>query len=143
MLRFLSPIHKAGRQVSVYFEEQTRDLDVSPQEGHLLGYLRAYAPCPISELARVFGLKLSTLTSMLDRLEGRDLLERSLNPDDRRSFVIRLTRSGRRLADRLQTIVEDLERMLEREVSVRDVKGFESVMRAVGAVTQVRLRDER
>ena len=62
MLIFLSPLHKATRQVSLWFEEQMADMDLSPQEGHVLSYLNAYAPCPISELVRVFGLKQSTLT---------------------------------------------------------------------------------
>ncbi len=140
MLTFLSPIHKASRQVAVYFEGQMEDLDVSPLEGHVLSYLRSYAPCPISELGRVFGLKGSTLTSMLDRLEDREVIGREINPDDRRSFVIKLTREGRRLADRIQKIVEQLEQMLGRVVGANDVKGFKAVMAAIDKVTQVKLR---
>ncbi len=140
MLTFLSPIHKASRQVAVYFEGQMEDLDVSPLEGHVLSYLRSYAPCPISELGRVFGLKGSTLTSMLDRLEDREVICREINPDDRRSFVIKLTREGRRLADRIQKIVEQLEQMLGRVVGANDVKGFKAVMAAIDKVTQVKLR---
>ncbi len=68
-LDFLSPLHKASRQLSVYLESQTRDLGVSPSEGHVLTYLRRYAPAPIGELVRVFGIKQSTFTSLLDRLE--------------------------------------------------------------------------
>ncbi len=140
MLTFLSPIHKASRQIAVYLEGQMEDLDVSPLEGHVLSYLRSYAPCPISELGRVFGLKGSTLTSMLDRLEDREIIGREINPDDRRSFVIKLTREGRRLADRIQKIVEELEQLLGRVVGANDVKGFEAVMAAIGKVTQVKLR---
>ncbi len=140
MLTFLSPIHKASRQVAVYFEGQMEDLDVSPLEGHVLSYLRSYAPCPISELGRVFGLKGSTLTSMLDRLEDREIIGREINPDDRRSFVIKLTREGRRLADRIQKIVEELEQLLGRVVGANDVKGFKAVMAAIDKVTQVKLR---
>ena len=74
MFKFLSPIHKANRQVSLYFEEQMVDMELSPVEGHIVSYLKSYAPCPISELVRVFGLKQSTMTSMLDRLEQRRLI---------------------------------------------------------------------
>lgn len=140
MLTFLSPIHKAGRQVAVYFEVRLEDLDVSPLEGHILSYLRSYAPCPISQLGRVFGLKGSTLTSLLDRLGRQKLIARELNPDDRRSFVIKLTREGRRLADRIQKIIEELEQLLGSVVSANDVKGFAAVMAAIDKVTQVKLR---
>lgn len=141
MLTFLSPIHKASRQIAVYFEDYMEELGVSTQEGHLLSYMRSYAPCPISELVRVFGLKRSTLTSMLDRLEGQELIAREVNPEDRRSFVIRLTWRGRRLADRIQKIVEALEKQLRSMVSANDVKGFSTVMSAINEVTQVTLRE--
>ena len=68
-LEFLSPLHKASRQISMYLEANTKELGVSPLEGHILTYLRKYAPAPINELVRVFGIKQSTFTSLLDRLE--------------------------------------------------------------------------
>ena len=138
MLKFLSPVHKASRQIAVYFENSMAELEVSPQEGHVLSYLRTYAPCPISELARVFGLKGSTLTSMLDRLEERGLVARQANPDDRRSFVIELSPRGRRLADRIQRYVDELETRIGGRVSAREIKGFRSVMSAIEEATRVR-----
>jgi DNA-binding MarR family transcriptional regulator len=116
-------------------------LGVSPREGHVLSYLRSYAPCPISEIVRVFGLKGSTLTSILDRLEQRGLIARQVNPDDRRSFVIKLTRSGRRSADRIQKFVEELEASIHSRVTPRDITGFKTVMTAIGEATQVKLRE--
>ena len=46
-LLFLSPIHKASRQIGIYFEEALKGSDQSPFEGHLLSYLRSYAPCAL------------------------------------------------------------------------------------------------
>ena len=93
-LEFLSPLHRASRQISIYLEAHTRALGVSPGEGHLLTYLGGYAPASVVELVRVFGMKQSTLTSMLDRLERAGLVRREVNPADRRSFLIHLTRAG-------------------------------------------------
>jgi DNA-binding MarR family transcriptional regulator len=102
-LDFLSPLHKASRQISVYLEGHTRELGVSPIEGHFLSYLRSYSPAPIGELVRVFGIKQSTFTSMLDRLEKAGLIRREMNPGDRRSFLIHITDPGRELAERRAT----------------------------------------
>lgn len=140
-LDFLSPLHKASRQISVYLEAHTRELGVSPAEGHLLTYLRSYTPAPIGELVRVFGLKQSTLTSMLDRLEEAGFVRREINRDDRRSFLIRISDAGRELADRLNKILEILEEEIRERVSSRDLKGFQAVMSAVEEVTRVRLRE--
>lgn len=140
-LEFLSPLHKASRQISMYLEAQTRELGVSPGEGHLLTYLGSYSPTPIGELVRVFGIKQSTFTSMLDRLEQTGLLRRELNPGDRRSFLIHITDDGRELAQRLNRLLETLEAEIRKRASPRDVKGFHAVMAAVEEVTRVRLRD--
>jgi DNA-binding MarR family transcriptional regulator len=142
-LLFLSPLHKATRQIGLYMEVRMRDLDVSPREGHLLSYLRSYAPAPVSELARVFGLKSSTLTSMLDRLEKGRFILRVSNPRDRRSYLVKLTRSGHRLAERVQGIVEALEAELRRNVNRRELQGFQAVMAAVERVTNITVRERR
>ena len=113
-LQFLSPIHKASRQISIYLERATIELGVSAGEGHLLSYLRTYAPCPLSELERVFGHKRSTLTSMLDRLSDRALLTRHVNPDDRRSFTLELTPEGRKLAGKTSEAARGLRKECER-----------------------------
>lgn len=140
-LQFLSPIHKASRQISLYLEAATAELGVSPAEGHLLSYLRSYAPCPVSELERVFGHKRSTLTSMLDRLAERDLLTRQLNPNDRRSFTIELTAEGRKLAGKIQKMLELFEERLKDRITDRQMSGFCAVMKAIGDVTDVRVRE--
>jgi DNA-binding MarR family transcriptional regulator len=45
-----------------------------------------------------FGHRRSTLTSVLDHLEQRALIERRTDPGDRRSFIVAPTRAGRTTA---------------------------------------------
>ncbi len=139
-LWLLSPLHKATRQITVYLESLTGTHGVNPGEGHLLTYLASYGPCPISELGRVFGHSASTLTGMLDRLEGAALLARRPNARDRRSFLIELTPAGRRVATSLTEELTRLEAAVAERVSAEEVAGFAAVMRAVGMVTRVVLR---
>lgn len=139
-LDFLSPLHKASRQISVYLESRTREVGLSPLEGHVLTYLRSYAPTPIGELVQVFGIKQSTFTSLLDRLEKAGYVRREINPEDRRSFLIHISDEGRELAVRLNQCLEALEAEIREHVGARDMKGFQAVMAAVEEVTRVRLR---
>jgi DNA-binding MarR family transcriptional regulator len=140
-LEFLSPLHKASRQITMYLEDQTRELGVSPVEGHVLTYLRKYAPAPVGELVRVFGLKQSTFTSLLDRLERAGLVRRELNPADRRSLLIHLTDRGRELTTRLNRLLEKLEDDIRARLRRAEVKGFHAVMAAVEDVTRVQVRE--
>jgi DNA-binding MarR family transcriptional regulator len=136
-LRYLSPIHKASRQVGIHFENQLADTGLAPQEGHMLSYLRSYAPCPVGEVVNVFGLRGSTATSVLDRMEGQGYIARRANPDDRRSFLLELTALGRRVAEDVQRLVDSLEAGIARRISPRDEEGFNAVMRAIADATNV------
>ncbi len=139
-LWLLSPLHKATRQITVYLESLTETHRVSPGEGHLLTYLASYGPCPISELARVFGHRASTLTGMMDRLAAAGLLARRPNARDRRSFLIELTPAGRAVATSLTEELTRLEAAVAERVTPEEMAGFAAVMRAVGGVTRVVLR---
>lgn len=137
-LNYLSPLHRATRQIALWFEERMPEMP--GVEGHMLSYLAPYGPCPVSELVRVFGMKHSTMTSILDRLEARGLLERTSNPSDRRSLLIGLTRKGRAEASRVNVLVEEIEREIGKRVSKRDLEAFRRVMGAVEEATAVEVR---
>jgi DNA-binding MarR family transcriptional regulator len=140
-LEFLSPLHKASRQITMYLEAHTRELGLSPLEGHVLTYLRKYAPAPVGELVRVFGVKQSTFTSLLDRLERAGLVRRELNPDDRRSLLVHITDRGRELTARLNRVLEKLEDDIRARLRRPELKGFHAAMAAVEDVTHVRVRE--
>ena len=138
-LTFLSPLHRATRQIGLWFEERM-PAGVAAGEGHLLTYLVPYGPCPVSELVRVFGMKHSTMTSVLDRLEERGLVERKANPEDKRSFLIGLTRKGQSTAARVNVLVEEIEREIGKRLTKQELAGFQRVMEAVGEATGVEVR---
>jgi DNA-binding MarR family transcriptional regulator len=137
---FLSPLHKSTRQIGLYFEQHAAGSGLTPQEGHLLTYLRTYAPAPVGDLVRVFGVKASSMTSILDRLEAEELIERQLNPDDRRSLVVTLTKRGRTQAAAMQRFVEQTEEEIASRVTEKEIDGFFAVMHAIAELTRVEVR---
>ncbi|MEU8358589.1 MarR family transcriptional regulator [Nonomuraea sp. NPDC048882] len=52
-----------------------------------------------SELSEVLMMSRAGMTNRIDRLEAAGLVERSLDPADRRSFLVRLTERGLRVID--------------------------------------------
>lgn len=134
-LFFLSPLHRATRRITRHLEPPLAELGVSGPEGHLLTYLAGYGPCPVSELYRVFGHKPSTLTGMLDRLAGLELVTRAPHPDDRRSLLVALTPEGRRRAERITRLLRALERRIRARITRAQLSGFEAVVAAIEAAT--------
>jgi DNA-binding MarR family transcriptional regulator len=128
--------------MAIYLEGQLVDLGVSAPEAHIVSYVHAYGPCRVGELVRVFGYKKPTMTSMLDRLEQKDLIRRELNPNDRRSFVVNTIEKGAALAKEARNRVEKLDRRIRRRVSAEDLRGFLNVVEAVTETTGVNVRED-
>ena len=130
---FLSPIHRATRQIALHLQDPCAAEGVGTAEGHLLSYLRSYGPCPIAALLRVFGHKPSTATSMLNRLAERGLVARGEDPDDRRVVLVRLTKRGSAAADRLRARLVAFEAAIRSRVGEREIEGFRAVLSAIEA----------
>jgi len=64
----------------------------------------------VSELAVAAGVRATTMTSVLDRLERRGLVSRGSAPADRRAVIVVLTETGRPAANTIRRAVADLER---------------------------------
>jgi DNA-binding MarR family transcriptional regulator len=110
------------------------DLELSPAEANTLANLAADDGSPISRLALAAGVRPSTLTSQLDRLERRGLLTRSPHPADRRSVTLSLTDRGRLAGDRVLRAFADLE---EAALAGLDPATREALHRGLAALAEV------
>jgi DNA-binding MarR family transcriptional regulator len=101
---------------------------LKPQTPGLASVLHALEEnddCTISRLVEQTQLPNGTLTGLLDTLAEDGLLERIANPDDGRSWRIRLTKSGRTLCAKLQQrhqLVMDLFRDALSEAETAELK---------------------
>ena len=95
--------------------ETSRPLGLTPQQAHLLCVLIS-GPLGMTELSRILSIERSSLTSMVDRLERRDLVARVANPTDRRACRIELTAAGKDLAHQCHDAVVDRIRDLTSEL---------------------------
>ena len=97
----------------------------------------------INDLHISFGHKRSTLTSILDRLADRGFVTRDVGADDRRTFLITPTASGRRAALRVHKHLAELEQAVARRLTSADIRGFKAVLAAVEEEAHRRTRARR
>jgi DNA-binding MarR family transcriptional regulator len=71
--------------------------DLPPEDYPLYVFIGAEGPWTPTGIAHRLEMPLTTVLFRLRRLERRGHAERVPNPDDRRSFLIRLTPAGQRL----------------------------------------------
>ena len=67
---------------------------LTDRDSTVLGHLSEREPVTAAELARHLGIRPSSLSAILARLTGRDLIERRPSAGDRRSVELRLTAKG-------------------------------------------------
>ena len=76
----------------------------------------------ISDLGEKAKLEKSTMTSLIDRMEGAGLLKREDHPTDRRSYKIFLTPRGEELEEKLDQVVSMAYNHLTRGVPEKDLQ---------------------
>jgi MarR family 2-MHQ and catechol resistance regulon transcriptional repressor len=108
-------------------------LEVLPHKG----------PQPVNIIGKKVLLTSGSITAAIDRLESRKMLRRTSNPKDRRSRIVQLTDTGRRLIERaFQKHAADME---ETMAVLRSGERVELVrlLKKVGMWAAARLDDNR
>jgi DNA-binding MarR family transcriptional regulator len=75
------------------------EVEMTMPQLRALGYL-AHSPRRMGDLAAFLGSSVSSTTSLVERLEGKNLVERTHDPIDRRVVMCHVTPPGRELMDR-------------------------------------------
>jgi DNA-binding MarR family transcriptional regulator len=140
-LRLIAHLHKATHQVGLHIHRELGELAISQAEAHVLSHLWAHGPCSIAEVHHSFGHRRSTLTSILNRLEDRGLITREIHPNDRRSYLLRLTRDGRPLASNARRTLERLEAAALSCLSEQQVASFVAVIEAIQTAAEEEARE--
>ena len=86
------------QQIAVgIFMDETAALNITPVQFALLFAAWQEAGLDQRTLAGRIGLDTSTIGAVVDRLEGRGLIERRISPDDKRVRLLNVTPDGRKL----------------------------------------------
>ena len=81
---------------------------VSEQEVEIIDFLLDDELRKMKQVGEHFGIKLSTLTSTIDKLEKNKLVKRKNSREDRRVIYIRPTAKGDALIKELNQTIQDL-----------------------------------
>jgi DNA-binding MarR family transcriptional regulator len=104
LLRTLAEFRYELRHFLLFSESAALEAGLHPQQHQLLLQV-AGAPentsVTISYAAERLGLKHNSTVELVDRSEREGLLERTIDPDDRRRAILRVTRKGRLVLGRL------------------------------------------
>jgi DNA-binding MarR family transcriptional regulator len=75
--------------------------NLTPTQWAALSKLAETGPCSQNQLGRLTAMDVATIKGVIDRLSARGLTETGPDPEDGRRLLVRLTRSGQQVADKL------------------------------------------
>jgi DNA-binding MarR family transcriptional regulator len=111
---------RAARALARRFDDAFRPLDLTNGQFSMLMALNQPKPPTIAPLADFLAMDRTTLTAALKPLERRGLITISVDPDDRRSRLLRLTAKGRGLLVKALPIWKEHHAILEQQTQLAD-----------------------
>lgn len=108
---------------------------VTDMEVDIINYLQEHEMQKMKEVGEHFNIKLSTLTSTIDKLEKNKLVKRKNSKEDRRVIYIRPTAKGISLLHDLEAYTRDMAEEVTSDMKPNDfatlVGGIEKMLKEV------------
>ncbi|MEH7377667.1 MarR family winged helix-turn-helix transcriptional regulator [Neobacillus drentensis] len=101
-------IYSAEREITKLYRNLLEELDVTYPQYLVLLVLWEEKSATVKELGQKLFLDSGTLSPMLKRMEGNNLIERRRSIEDERTVIISLTKKGEDLKDKAQCIPSKL-----------------------------------
>ena len=116
-----------GRIFERILDEQNTDA-FNGAQGRILYVLWQQDGVPIREISEKTGLAVTSLTSMLDRMEASDLIHRTGAPGDRRKVLIELTDKARALRPEYDAVSKKMGKIMYRGFSDSEITEVEQYL---------------
>ena len=130
---------KAARAVEAYAQNSVSQLEMCGSDFAILEALLHKGPLPVNEIGKKILLTSGSITTAVDRLEDKKLVERRAHGTDRRAKIVHLTKEGKKLITRIYADhARDMEQLAaasltrkEREILIKLCKqiGYEAAGR--------------
>lgn len=103
----LTSLRRVIRAIDLHSRQLVKTANITGPQLRLLQLMRRHHSATIKELADAMTLSQATVTSIMDRLESRDLIARVRSQTDKRKIHPQLTVSGNALLDNAPTLLQD------------------------------------
>lgn len=125
-------VQRAARALARRFDEVFRPLEITNQQFSLLMSLNRPEPPGMAAVASVLAMDRTTLTAALKPLERRNLVQVTVDPDDSRGRLIRLTPEGMKRLTRAMPIWTRTHAEIEAQLTDGGAEALRGHLHALG-----------
>ena len=122
----------AQHEVFLIFSENLSDFGITPGQYGVLACLWENETLSPKEIATLLQVENSTISGVLDRMQKRGLIDRVLNPNNRRSISVKATAAGMALKEPVQKKMEELNEAVLHNFSQQEREELFSLLRRIG-----------
>ncbi|TGE31642.1 MarR family transcriptional regulator [Desulfosporosinus sp. Sb-LF] len=116
------------RKVNRYYESKLSKYGITPSQFYVMSVMWEKDGVKFKDLAKSLEMDGSTLTSILDRMERQDLVERRNDPEDRRSLLVFLKEKTKQNIAEITCLAEKLDQEIKERFSEEEFATFERVL---------------
>ncbi len=120
--------HTTFRLLHSTSPEELRASGLRPPQAFFLSFLRQAGTLNISAISRLTNVTPSVGTRFIERLEKAGMVERVLDPSDRRVVTVRLTEQGEKVSAGFQASIDERFREAVQDVDPSDMEAFVRVL---------------
>lgn len=105
--QIINAIRQISQAVETYSHFLWQEYGLTAPQLGMLREIEARGKGTPTEIAQWMSVSAPTAAGILKRLKQRDLIDRSPDPEDGRSFVVRITEKGKELARKAPSLLRD------------------------------------
>lgn len=126
-------LDRTARRVKQYAQQRFKELgfNITVDQWIVMKHLYEHDSMKQNELADLLFKDNPTLTRIIDLLCDKGLTVRNTHPDDRRSFIVSLTKEGIKKVEQLNPKIKDIRLQAWNGLSERDFNHFKKVLNTI------------
>lgn len=121
-------------EVFLIFSENLSEFGITPGQYGVLACLWKHETLTPKEIANILRVENSTISGVLDRMQKRGLIDRILDPNNRRSIRVKPTAAGMAIKEPVQKRIEELNDMVFKEFTPQEREDVLNLLTRIGKV---------
>ena len=122
----------AQHTVFQYLSQRLGPYDITPSQYGILNCLWINdGTCLPRQIAELLCLETSTVSGILDRMQKKDLIDRVINPENRREILVMITPKGEALKAPVLKIIDEVNEEVLKDFSPKETEFIRKSLRQI------------
>ena len=122
----------AQHTVFQYLSQRLAPYDITPSQYGILNCLWINdCTCLPRQIAELLCLETSTVSGILDRMQKKDLIDRVINPENRREILVMITPKGEALKAPVLKIIDEVNEEVLKDFSPKETEFIRKSLRQI------------